>query len=90
MTSHLKISNRFICPTFMGKLKIGRQGFDSTVIYFFSLCFSLRKTLPVKENALIVVKEKLKQKEEFANKISESLLVMEQENNELQDRYKYY
>ena len=56
---------------------------------FLSLCFSLRKTLPVKENALIVVKEKLKQKEEFANKISDSLLVMEQENSELQDRYKY-
>ena len=53
---------------------------------YFSLCFSLRKTLPGKESSLTVVKEKLRQKEEFANKISESLLAMEQENHELQDR----
>lgn len=33
------------------------------------------------------MREKLKQKEEFANKISESLSVMEQENSKLQDRY---
>jgi hypothetical protein len=45
----------------------------------------MRKTLPGKE--LNVVREKLKQKEEFANKISESLSAMEQENSELQDRY---
>ena len=50
-----------------------------------SLYFSMRKTLPGKE--LNVVREKLKQKEEFANKISESLSAMEQENSELQDRY---
>jgi hypothetical protein len=48
----------------------------------------MRKTLPGKE--LNVVREKLKQKEEFANKISESLSAMEQENSELQDRYGRY
>ena len=35
---------------------------------------------------LSVVREKLQQKEDFANKVSESLSALEQENNELQDR----
>jgi hypothetical protein len=35
---------------------------------------------------LSVVREKLRQKEDFANNVSESLSAMEQENNELQDR----
>ena len=35
---------------------------------------------------LSVVRERLKQKEDFANKVSESLSALEQENNELQDR----
>ncbi|XP_028396205.1 daple-like protein [Dendronephthya gigantea] len=47
---------------------------------------SVRKTLPAKDSALSIVREKLQQKEEFANKISESLSTMEQENSELQDR----